>query len=71
MGKTKLQLEEEIKSLKQQIEVQSKAEEHDKSAEEIKDVYDAYIRAGFTESQAWEIFMAQVSGASRPKRTLF
>jgi len=59
--KTRAELESEIKALRQQIDNQARDEQFDKSAQDIKAVYDSFIRAGFTEEQAWEIVKIQMS----------
>ena len=44
-----------------------KVEEHDKNVElarSIRYLYESYIEVGFTEEQAWEIFIAQVKRAN-------
>lgn len=54
----------EIGRLKDELR---KVEEHEKNLElarTIRDLYDSYIEAGFTEEQAWEIFIAQVKRAN-------
>ena len=55
------ELEIEIKALRQQIDKQARDEQLDKTAQDIKAVYDSFIRAGFTEEQAWEIIKIQIS----------
>lgn len=60
-AKTRAELESEIKALRQQIDNQARDEQFDKSAQDIKAVYDSFIRAGFTEEQAWEIVKIQMS----------
>lgn len=59
--KTRAELESEIEALRQQIDNQARDEQFDKSAQDIKAVYDSFIRAGFTEEQAWEIVKIQMS----------
>ena len=59
--KTRAELESEIKALRQQIDNQARDEQFDKSAQDIKAIYDSFIRAGFTEEQAWEIVKIQMS----------
>lgn len=46
-----------------------KAEKYDEGATELKNLYDSYVRAGFTEEQAWELVTIMVSNGT--KRTLF
>ena len=68
--KTKAELESEIKSLKEQLNSQSKKEEFDKCACELHEYYDSCIKAGFSEEQAWEITRTMVNNATT-KRTIF
>lgn len=68
--KTKAELEQEIKDLKQQLESAKTKESYDNSAKETKAMYDSYVEAGFTEEQAWTIIMTLISNATQ-KRSLF
>mgnify|MGYP000866498244 CR=1 FL=1 len=68
--KTKAELEQEIKELKQQLESAKTKESYDNSAKETKAMYDSYVKAGFTEEQAWTIIMTLISNATQ-KRSLF
>mgnify|MGYP000956434109 FL=1 len=70
MQKTKAELEQEIKDLKQQLESAKTKESYDNSAKETKAMYDSYVKAGFTKEQAWTIIITLVSNATQ-KRTLF
>jgi uncharacterized protein YlxW (UPF0749 family) len=69
-NKTKAQLEQEIKDLKGQLESVSKDEQNDKAAQELRSVYESYIRAGFTDEQAWTLVITLVSNATQ-KRSIF
>lgn len=60
---------EEMRLLEQQREEAIKAEKHDEAAQELHNLYDSYIRAGFSEEQAWELTKIIVSNGT--KRTLF
>ncbi len=71
MAKTKAELENEIKELKAQISDQEKVEQYDKMAMDVRNIYDSYLKVGFTEEQAWEMLITHIRGASQPKRTLF
>ena len=68
--KTKAQLEQEIKDLKGQLESVSKDEQNDKAAQELRNAYESYIRAGFTDEQAWTLVITLVSNATQ-KRSIF
>lgn len=60
---------EEMRTLEEQREQAIKAEKHDEAAQELHNLYDSYIRAGFSEEQAWELTKIIVSNGT--KRTLF
>lgn len=52
---------EEMKALEEQREEALKVEKYDEAAVELHNMYNSYIKAGFTEEQAWkltEIFFA-------------
>ena len=46
---------EEMKALEEQREEALKAEKFDEMAVELRNMYDSYIKAGFTEEQAWQL----------------
>lgn len=60
---------EEMRKLEQEREEALKAKKYDEGATELKNLYDSYVRAGFTEEQAWELVTIMVSNGT--KRTLF
>jgi len=60
---------EEMRQLEQEREEALKTEKYDEGATELKNLYDSYVRAGFTEEQAWELVTIMVSNGT--KRTLF
>lgn len=60
---------EEMRSLEEQREQALKEEKYDESATELFNIYKSYIKAGFTEEQAWELVTIQLTNAT--KRTLF
>lgn len=60
---------EEMRSLEEQREQALKNEKYDESATELFNIYKSYIKAGFTEEQAWELVTIQLTNAT--KRTLF
>lgn len=49
------QTKEEIRALKEEAERLEKYKAYDQSAEEIKGIMDSYIRAGFSEEQAFTL----------------
>lgn len=48
-------LEREIMKTKKELEEAHRIEEKDKCAKEIREQYDSFVKAGFTEEQAWEL----------------
>lgn len=60
---------EEMRSLEEQREQALKDEKYDESATELFNIYKSYIKAGFTEEQAWELVTIQLTNAT--KCTLF
>lgn len=60
---------EEMCSLEEQREQAIKDEKYDESAKELFNIYQSYIKAGFTEEQAWTLVTIQITNAT--KRTLF
>lgn len=46
---------EEMKALEEQREEALKVEQYDESAVNLHILYDSYLRAGFTEEQAWKL----------------
>ncbi len=59
----------EMRSLEDQREQALKEERFDEGANELKNAYDSYIRAGFTEKQAWRII--EIMLINTTKKTLF
>lgn len=60
---------EEMRSLEEQREQALKTEKYDEAATELKNLYDSYVRAGFTEEQAWELVTVIMQNTT--KKTLF
>ena len=54
---------EEMKALEAEREKALEEEKYDEMAIEIKGIYDSYIKAGFTEKQAWELFTIGMKNA--------
>jgi len=72
--KTKAELETEIAAqkaqiteLRYQIEKVSQQEQNDKSAEQFWDIYQSYIKAGFTDEQAWTLVTMLLNNATTKK----
>ena len=54
---------EEMKALETEREKALEEEKYDEMAIEIKGIYDSYIKAGFTEKQAWELLTIEMKNA--------
>lgn len=64
---------EEMKALEEQREEALKVEKYDEAAVELHNMYNSYIKAGFTEEQAWkltEIVFANSTKKGILRRTL-
>ena len=60
---------EEMKALEEQREEALKEEQYDEAAVELHNMYDSYIKAGFTEEQAWELTKIIVTNGT--KKSIF
>ena len=56
---------EEMKALEEQREEALKAEKFDEMAVELRNMYDSYIKAGFTEEQAWKLTEIIVTNSTK------
>ena len=56
---------EEMKALEEQREEALKAEKFDEIAVELRNMYDSYIKAGFTEEQAWKLTEIIVTNSTK------
>lgn len=56
---------EEMKALEEQREEALKAEKYDEIAVELRNMYDSYIKAGFTEEQAWKLTEIVVTNSTK------
>lgn len=56
---------EEMKALEEQREEALKAEKYDEMAVELRNMYDSYIKAGFTEEQAWKLTEIVVTNSTK------
>lgn len=56
---------EEIAALEAERELALKEEQLDDIAQDLKRMYDSYVRVGFTESQAWELTTILVKNGTR------
>ena len=63
------ELTEETKALEEQREEALKVEKYDKAAVELHNIYDSYIKAGFTEEQAWKL--TEIIFANSTKKGIF
>ena len=77
MAKTKAELEQEIKALHDQLsaakgemETASRLEAKENAAREMYEQYESFIKAGFSEAQAWELTRILVDNGTAPKKTL-
>ena len=77
MAKTKAELEQEIKdshnqiaTLKCELEKANRVESKDNAAVELYEMYESYVKAGFTEEQAWELTKIIINNGTT-KRSLF
>jgi hypothetical protein len=70
-SKTKAELEAELQELKNQLEAKKKEEKHDDCANEIHNLYNSFIKAGFTEDQAWALTSQIVINGTKPKNSIF
>lgn len=55
--------EEKVATMVEDAEKQSKLHLCYETAESIRDLYEAYITAGFTEEQAWELLKITMTNA--------
>ena len=53
----------EMRALEAEREKALEEEKDDEMAIEIKGIYDSYIKAGFTEKQAWELLTIEMKNA--------
>lgn len=63
MAKTKAELEHEIAALRKELADANRSEVNDTAAQQIYDIYQAHIRAGFSEEQAWELIKLYLAKA--------
>ena len=60
---------EEMKALEEQREEALKVEKYDEAAVELHNMYNSYIKAGFTEEQAWKL--TEIVFANSTKKGIF
>lgn len=56
---------EEMKALEEQREEALKVEKYNDAAVELYKMYDSYIKAGFTEEQAWKLTEILVNNSTK------
>lgn len=56
---------EEMKSLEAQREEALKKEKFDEAAVELHDMYNSYVKAGFTEEQSWELVKIIITNGTK------
>lgn len=57
------ELTEQMKDFSLSAEKALKEEKYDEEASAVKGIYDSYIKAGFTEEQAWELLTIGMENA--------
>ena len=57
------ELTEQMKAFSLSAEKALKEEKYDEGASAVKGIYDSYIKAGFTEEQAWELLTISMENA--------
>lgn len=60
---------EEMKTLEEQCEEALKVEKYNKAAVELHNMYGSYIKAGFTEKQAWKL--TEIAFTNITKKEIF
>ena len=68
---TKYQLKDEIKNLENELKLAEKNEHYHQTAADIRNTYNAFVDAGFTEDQAWEIIKIIINNGTMPKHSKF
>lgn len=68
--KTRQELLDEIEELQNRLDNRPNEEKYDESAIELRNMYKAFKRAGFDDSQAWDLTFAIVKNGTQ-KRSLF
>lgn len=61
---------EEMKALEEQREEALKVEKYDEAAVELHNMYDSYIKAGFTEEQAWKLMEIVFTNSTKKRNFL-
>ena len=69
--KTKAELEAEIKDLKTQLDAKKKEGQYDDTATELHNMYQSFVKAGFTEEQSWELTKTIINNGTKPKHSIF
>ncbi len=69
--KTKAELEAELREVKRLLDAKTKEEKHDDCAKEIRNLYNSFVKAGFTESQAWVLTSQIIDNTTKPKNSIF
>lgn len=59
--------EKEINTLKSEVKRLEKYEQYDEAAGEIKAMYDSFVKAGFSEKQAFKLIEVTAAAAARPR----
>lgn len=56
---------EEMKALEEKRDEALKEEKHDEAAQELRNMYNSFIKAGFTEEQAWELVKTMFDNSTK------
>lgn len=77
MAKTKAELEKEIAdsrnqidALKSELEKATRVEDKNKAADELYEMYQSYITAGFSDEQVWELTKILINNATTKRGLL-
>ena len=70
-SKTKSELVAEIEKLKEQLDKKKEEEKYDDIATDMRNMYNSFVNAGFTEDQAWELVRTVFENGTKQKYSKF
>jgi hypothetical protein len=70
-SKTKSELVAEIEELKKQLDKKKEEEKYDDIATDMRNMYNSFVYAGFTEDQAWELVRTVFENGTKQKYSKF
>jgi hypothetical protein len=70
-SKTKSELVAEIEKLKKQLDKKKEEEKYDDIATDMRNMYNSFVNAGFTEDQAWELVRTVFENGTKQKYSKF